>query len=483
MGNSCGALHKYTELTDEEPLYQGGFIWDYIDQSLTKLDRYGKPFQAYGGDFDERPHDGNFSGDGIVYGENRDPSPKMQEVKFCYQNIEADVTDTQVLVKNKNLFTSTAAFDCVVILQKDGVPVCEAPLSTDVAPLAEETYPLPLARAGEPGEYVVTVSFRLKADTLWAKAGHEIAFGQHVYKNEAPAPQHTGSMTVVPGRLNLGVRGEDWEVLFSMNARGLVSYRYAGKELLKNIPQANFWRAPTDNDMGNAMPARYGQWKLASMYNRIINFGDGNFGEPEIMIRPDAVTVVYSYRLPTTPAASCKLAYTVLPDGTVQTTLSCTPPAELGDMPEFGVMFKMDADYDRLKWYGLGPDETYADRCHGAKLGIYESTAQESMAKYLRPQECGNRLGVRWATVTDAKGHGLYFTGDKISFSILPYTPHELENAAHPFELPPVHYTVVRASLAQMGVAGDDTWGAHTHPEYLLPAGQPLEFTFTMKGI
>ena len=200
-------------------------------------------------------------------------------------------------------------------------------------------------------------------------------------------------------------------------------------------------------------------------------------------ITPEAVRVSYCYRLPTCPAADCTLSYTVLPDGTVRVTLCCTPPVALGDMPEFGVLFKMDADYDRLQWYGLGPEETYADRCHGARLGIYETTAHASMARYLRPQECGNRLGVRWAKLTDRQGRGLYFTGDDFSFSALPYTPHELENAAHPFELPPVHSTVVRASLAQMGVGGDDTWGARTHPEYLLPAGKTLSFTFTMKGI
>ena len=486
MGNSCGALHKYTELTDTEPLYQGGFIWDYIDQSLTKRDRYGNPYQAYGGDFDDRPNDGAFSGNGLVYGDTREPSPKMQEVRYCYQNIEAVVSDTEVLVKNKHLFTATDAFDCVVTLAKEGRILQERSLATCVPPLGEKTYPLPFERVTQSGEYAVTVSFRLRTDTLWAKAGYEIAFGQHVYKNASSPVCHRGTMRVEQGRLNLGVRGENWEVLFTLFStisQGMVSYRYAGRELLKTPPLPNFWRAPTDNDRGNAMPERYGQWKLASMYSRRSPSDAPNRGEAEVEITPEAVRVSYCYRLPTCPAADCTLSYTVLPDGTVRVTLCCTPPVALGDMPEFGVLFKMDADYDRLQWYGLGPEETYADRCHGARLGIYETTAHASMARYLRPQECGNRLGVRWAKLTDRQGRGLYFTGDDFSFSALPYTPHELENAAHPFELPPVHSTVVRASLAQMGVGGDDTWGARTHPEYLLPAGKTLSFTFTMKGI
>jgi beta-galactosidase len=152
-------------------------------------------------------------------------------------------------------------------------------------------------------------------------------------------------------------------------------------------------------------------------------------------------------------------------------------------MPEFGMMFKLDADYDNVTWYGMGPEETYVDRCAGAKLGVYKNKVEDNMAKYLVPQECGNKVGVRWATVTNRKGRGMMFSGDKMEFSALPYTPHELENAMHPYELPQVHYTVVRVAKQQMGVGGDDSWGAQTHPEYLISVDQKLEFTFTFRGI
>jgi beta-galactosidase len=152
-------------------------------------------------------------------------------------------------------------------------------------------------------------------------------------------------------------------------------------------------------------------------------------------------------------------------------------------MPEFGVMFKLDADCDILKWYGLGPQETYADRREGAKLGLYENHVKDNMAEYLVPQECGNKCGVRYAKVVDRKGRGMLFFGDELSFSALPYTPHEVENAAHAYELPEVHYTVVRVAKAQMGVGGDDSWGAKVHPEYLIDVSQPLAFTFCFRGI
>ena len=154
MGNSCGAMHKYTDLTDTEPKYQGGFIWDYIDQSIYKKDRYGKEFQAYGGDFDERPTDYNFSGNGIAYGGDREASPKMQEVKFNYQNITAKVSEDKVTVINKNLFVNTDTFDAKVILAKDGKVICTKPLATAVAPLSEETYELQIAKQERPGEYL-----------------------------------------------------------------------------------------------------------------------------------------------------------------------------------------------------------------------------------------------------------------------------------------------------------------------------------------
>ena len=159
------------------------------------------------------------------------------------------------------------------------------------------------------------------------------------------------------------------------------------------------------------------------------------------------------------------------------------PVEGLPDMPEFGMMFWFNADYDNLTWYGMGPDETYADRRHGAKLGIYSNKVADNMAKYLVPQECGNKVGVRYARLVDAKGRGILFEGDELSFSALPYTPHELENAAHVYELPQVHHTIVRVAMAQMGVGGDDSWGSWVHPEYHIDATKPLEFTFRFRGI
>ncbi len=495
MGNSCGGMHKYTDLTDEEPLFQGGFIWDYIDQSIYHKDRYGKEVLGYGGDFDDRPCDYNFSGNGIAYGGERMPSPKMQEVKFNYQNISIQIQDDQFTVINKNLFTNTDVYDCKISLTLDGRQIADTKVDIGVEPLSQQTYQLPRWRyltpwskeepwmATDAGEYVVTVSFVLKEDTLWAQRGHEVAFGQGIYEIEAPQQRKPQSyMKVTDGTYNLGIKGEHFEVLFDKGGKGLVSYVYGGREMIKAIPKPNFWRAPTDNDNGNQMPFRYAQWKLASMYqlNGIPGSKEPN---PVIVQETDKVTVTYTYYLPTTPESSCEVAYTVTGDGTVHTALSYDPPKGIHDMPEFGMLFKFDADYENLTWYGYGPAETYCDRERGGKLGIHHNKVADNIAQYLVPQECGNHTHVRRASVTDNLGRGMEFSGKELSFSALPYTPHELENAMHSYELPPVYYTVVRVALQQMGVAGDDSWGARTHEEYLIDVTRPLKLEFDFKGI
>lgn len=489
MGNSCGAMHKYTELSDREPRYQGGFIWDYIDQSIYKKDRYGKWFLTYGGDFGDRPTDGDFSGNGICYGGEREASPKMQEVKFNYQNISVDFDSDYIFtVTNKNLFVNTSVFDAFAILLADGNEVYRTRLQISVPPMEKASYEVPVtlknSMIGVEKEYCIVVSFVLKENTIWEKAGYEIAFGQHMIKKPVSEYSCDKSVELVVGNGNILVRGENFKALFSRMNLGMVSYVYGGVEMLPNtIPLPNFWRTPTNNDSGNMMPQRYAQWKIASMY--VTTRQDQRFADtsPRVEKNDNNIDITYTYFMPTTPQSSCEVTYRVFGDGTIETTLSYDPVKELGDMPEFGMMFKLDADYDTVKWYGLGPQETYEDRQHGGKYGVYENKVADNIAEYLVPQESGNKCRVRYAKVMDKKGRGMMFFGDELSFSALPYTPHELENAAHHFELPPVHYTVVRVAKKQMGVGGDDSWGSHTHPEYLLDASEKMEFTFCFRGI
>ena len=507
MGNSNGGMFKYTQLAETEPRYQGGFIWDFADQSLRKKDRYGNEYQAYGGDCMERPTDYSFSGNGIVAADRLE-YPKLQEVKFLYQNISVRFEDRRFTVVNRNLFVSTDRYSCVVSLEKEGKLLCEQEILTAAAPLQEETYELPFAIPEERGEYAVTVSFRLKERTLWAEAGYELAFGQNVVtvpgedsaeqcgpsEQGASLPQKAEAPELIDGTFNFGVKGTDYDALFSMlNKMGLKSYRYGGKELIELPPRPNFWRAPTDNDKGNNMPGRYGMWKLASLYaSEFPAEGAGTLPPEELRKYPkvekkgDAIAITYRLFLPTVPESEMLLTLRFHLDGTVDFVMDYEPDGKVPPMPEFGLLFTMNADYDQLTWYGNGPEETYCDRDQGAKLGIYSGSVRDQMTRYLVPQECGNKTGVRWAKVTDRRGRGLLFSvpeGQSMNFSALPWTPDAVENAAHHTELPPVHHTIVRCSLKQMGVAGDDSWGARTQEEFLLSNREHLHFEVSMRGI
>lgn len=490
MGNSCGGMNKYTDLTDTEPRYQGGFIWDYIDQSVYTKDRYGKWFLAYGGDLNDRPTDGSFSGNGIAYGGDREASPKMQEVKFNYQNISVEFDGDKYKVKNKNLFINTNTYDAKIILLADGRQVMSCSENIAVAPLGEKTYDIPkkiteYIKSDVTGaEFIITVSFVLKENTIWADAGHEVAFGQQVRKKAVESYSCDKPITLINGNNTVGVRGENFSAIFSKIGDGLVSYVYGGVEMLPNyVPLPNFWRAPVSNDNGNLMQHRYAQWKIASMYVTTRQAGLFDDTTPKIEELADSVKFTYTYNMPTTPRSQCVVSYNVFGDGTIETTMTYDPVAELGDMPEFGMLFKFKADYDNVTWYGRGEAETYADRKLGGKFGVYSNKVADNMAEYLVPQECGAKCDVRYAKVTDMKGRGMLFFGDELTFSALPYTPHEIENAAHKFELPEVHYTVVRVAQAQMGVAGDDSWGARVRPEYLLDVSKKKVFTFCFRGI
>ena len=528
MGNSCGGMYLYTNYADREPLFQGGFIWDYIDQSLTETDRFGNEYQAYGGDYDDRPNDGSFSGDGIVYGKNRDPSPKMQEVKYNYRPVKiafegggarlnyvpfgegsgnaGALTESEgvsqasssearkIKIFNRTRFVNTLDYYCFLTLSRGGETVLTKKINIGVAPLSEEEIEFPEEFSeyieDHTGELVLTMSFRLKEDALWADQGYEVAYGQAVYGKDPEMPHKKAPMRVVHGYYNLGVVGEGFRVMFSKGGAGLISYRFAGKELLKRPVRPNFWRPMTENDRANFLPYRAGLWKLASQYATQRNPEDPYDLNIPLAIeeKDDEITVGYTYRLPNPgglgrAGKTAQLTYTVHSDGVVDVELSMEETAELGELPEFSVLFTLPCELNNLEWYGLGPAETYLDRAHG-KLAVYSNKVSDNMAKYLVPQECGNKLGVRYAEITDEKGGLCFlFSEDYISLSVLPYSPQELDCAEHTYELPPVHYTYVRAGLAQMGVAGDDTWGAKTKPAHMIDNSKPLRFKFSIVGV
>jgi beta-galactosidase len=474
MGNSCGGMYLYTEL-EKHLKYQGGFIWDFIDQAILTKDRTGREALCYGGDFDDRATDYNFCADGIVYA-NREPSPKVQEVKFLYQNIKLIPDKTGVLIKNQNLFSDTEDFYVQYELLRNGNPIFSSEAECPVAAGKEKYFELPLPAISQGGEYALSCSLRHKKSCLWAEQDFEQAFGQYVWtvagESEPAAPELP--LTVVHGDVNIGVYGGGFSVLFSLQEGGMVSLRKNGTEFVTRPPKPIYWRAATDNDRGNGYPFRTAVWNTAGMFQKCRNVSvDETNG---------LVTVTYEYELPMPVSAIVTVSYTVRPNGSILVKADYPGVQNMPELPLFGLGLQLKSQYCNFTYYGMGPDENYCDRVRGARLGIFKGTAQKNLSRYIVPQECGNRTGVRWAKVTDDTGTGLCFTACKtpFEFGLLPFTAYEIENALHREELPPPRYTEVRIMSKQMGVGGDDSWGAPIHEEFMIPSDQPLSLTFTI---
>lgn len=477
MGNSLGGMYKYTELEQKYPMYQGGFIWDYIDQSLYKKDRFGKEYLAYGGDFDDRPTDYGFCTNGIVYAD-RKVSPKMQEVKFLYQDFKLVPDQNGVLIKNESLFTNTENYHLVCKLFLNGYEISTKKLSASVEPQssAHVAVTFPANLTGAQGEYCIQASFVLKEKTLWADAGYEIAFGQYIYETgEKQVTKPLGEIKTVHGDVNIGVHGKDFTVIFSKQSGSLVSLSYAGKEMISMPPAPLFWRATTDNDRGFSQSYHSGLWYAASLARQCTDI--------QVEESSSQTSVAFTYAFSVHADIEVKVVYTVFANGSIHVKSVYKGADKLPQLPIFALSFKLPAEYSKTHWYALGPEENYSDRAMGAKLSRFHQKVSDNLSGYVMPQESGNRTGVRQVSVTNEQGNGITisYVNKPLECNFSPYTAFELENAQHVYELPNIHYTVATIAGRQMGVGGDDSWGAPVHREHLLHASEDIEFEFVME--
>lgn len=473
MGNSNGALSKYTNLVDEYEQYQGGFIWDFVDQAILKD---GKLY--YGGDFEERPCDYDFCGNGLVFAD-RTLTPKMQEVKYCYQPISFYFEGDKLRIKNRHLFTHLDAYDFIFELAYEGEVQDEVSCFVVGGPGEEVVIDLPfLEEMIEFGEYTITVSAVLRDDTIYAGAGYEVAFEQAVYTSQKPQemPQDDHCLRISYDGFNVGAVGDHFHVFFSMQ-KGLVDYTYGGKNYLHGrTARPNYFRPANQNDSANQYGFRYGQWLTASLYQQLIYKGYRT-DEKHTYLEVD-----YTYRLWQDDSTTVDVTYRVDGVGGLKVDMVLHPSTTICEAPEFGYLLTMPLDFDEVTYYGYGPEENYIDRCEGARLGVFSYDIDENFTPYLMPQECGNRMGVRKAVITDHQGRNLEITADACELSVLRYLPTEIDSALHIDELPQPYQTVVRINAMQMGVGGDNTWGARTHEEFLLPKGEEIHFSFKLQG-
>lgn len=476
MGNSCGGMKLYTDLEEKYEQYQGGFIWDYIDQSILKTNEYGEEVFTYGGDFDDRATDYEFCTNGIVYAD-RKISPKAQEVKHLYANVKLIPDEHGVQIRNENLFVSTKDYLFLSRLLLNGNCVFERKFRAEVEAGTERYITLDYPETGESGEYTYEVSMVLAEDCSYARCGHEICFGQFIKTIEEAEKSVVKPMQIIHGDVNIGVKGDGFHVMFSKSEGGLASLQYDGTEYITRTPKTSFWRACTDNDRGAKHGYDRGMWLTAGLYQKVIDI--------KMQEEKDQLTVIFEYEIPTIPRTYSTVKYVVRGDGNIHVRLKYHGIKGLPEIPVFGMEFKLKEKYHNFEYYGFGPEENYIDRMEGARLGVFQGNAQENVSAYLVPQECGNRVGVRWLKVTDETGQGLMFAGEGQTFesSVLPYSAYELENASHQEELPKAYYTWVRILAKQMGVGGDDSWGSPVHEKYRIPSDENLEIAFCISKI
>ena len=472
MGNSLGGMKLYTDLEDKYEAYQGGFIWDYIDQSL-----YKDGVLVYGGDFDDRASDYGFCTNGIVYAD-RTYSPKVSEAKRLYSNIRMSLENGVLTVENRNLFTDTSGYIFKVTLEKEGDILSAEEHRLNISAGEAGSVKLGLDIPENGGEYVLTAYAVLAEDTIWAEKGHEISFAQQIVKTpEITAPMTAHKAEIVYGDFCIGVNGEGFSMQFDKREGGVSSLVYNGVEYITRAPKVSFFRAHTDNDTGAGYPCENAQWQIAGKCAKLLGF--------ETKENADSLEVTFKFLAPTVPSFEYKVTYIAYFDGRLGVKAEYDGVKGLSDMPVFAMDFKMKKQYDKFTFYGMGPDENYIDRNNGARLGLYTLTALENFTKYLNPQECGNRTGVRYVNVYEENGAGLNFTATENPFemSVLPYNAYELDNAMHRDELPDPTYTWVRIAAKQMGVGGDDSWGAPVHKEFKINSEEAMSLEFIVSSL
>jgi beta-galactosidase len=484
-------------LEDRGPGDEGVRFWFDAATAGTAGERpRTRTFLAYGGDWGDNPNDGAFSGDGIVTAD-RGPTGKSAEVKQIYQAINAApasgdrlARSGRITLTNEYLFTNLRAYDGHWALVADGRVVRRGRLTReqlDVPPLTgkEITVPVPLPENPEPGtEYFLHLSFTTREPTPWAEPGFEVA------KQQLPVDAGGPAVTPVPldrvpalrhedGERAVTVRGEGFSVAVDKASGLLTSYEFRGVRLVTSGPVPNFWRAPTDNDRGNGHHTRNQTWRDAGARRKVT-------GVRVRALRDRAVEITVDGTLPTTAESTYTSTYTVFGNGEIKVGLTLRPGAPtLPYIPEVGTLLFLPRRLDRLHYYGRGPEENHWDRNDATDVGLYSGTVAGQWTPYLRPQENGNKTDVRWAALTGRDGVGLLVSGEPLlEINASHFTPEDLScGVRHDYQLIPRDAVVLRVNHRQMGVGGDDSWGAHTHDEYKLFADRDHAYTYRLRPL
>jgi beta-galactosidase len=492
MGNSVSCLDEHMRIFEEYPHAMGGYIWDFIDQTLLKKTEDGEDFWAYGGDFGDQPNDAHFCVNGILDAK-RQPHPAAFEAKKCYQYISVEAVDLlagEVAVINKNWFTDLSLYDLEWAILENGEIIQsgnQEPMNTP--PRESETinldYSLPEPKTG--GEYHLNLRFKLTEDTIWAKKGFEVAWEQLPIPLEVPEKpvlietESAVEIITIENQINLKVRGGT--IQFDPVSGDLVGIEIDGMQCLSAPLLPNFWRAPVDNDLLSSMEIAFLEpviskrmfWAKAADKRKLIEFQMEQMADGSVQISVD-------YKIPAgmTPLS---LGYTVFENGKIETTYTFTPRRE---MVRIGMSMQLAAGLNQVRYFGLGPLETMPDRKASGAVGLYQSSVEEMVHDYTHPQENGNRSDVRWAEVTNQEGRGIRISaagGTFLNFSAWPYTQDDLIKAQHIHELVRHEETTVNIGYAQKPVGDLFSWFQGYPEKFILSGKQEYKFKFILHAI
>jgi beta-galactosidase len=505
MGNSNGGLKEYWDIFYSGTNAQGAFVWDWVDQGLRvpvpgeyKMNTADQYFYAYGGWWEDKTgvrNDNNFNNNGLVSA-NRAPHPGLWAIKYVYRYLHGVPVDLAAgKIKIKNLWQFTNAQDVVEgswEMKADGLVMDSGILlDLDIPPGSEREYTLPLRRyQAQPGvEYWLNLSFTLKADTLWAKKGHEIAWEQFKHPmtcdaqavNFAKAP----ALAIKEDADVAEFKGEKFSLRFSKKDGVITSYVYKGTVLLERGPRPDFWRTATDNDTGAWKSMRgYAEknpalnirlWRNAGSFWEVTNVKVTKVDERSAKIAVEA-------RLPEI-GATVAMHYTIYGSGDVIVETSYRPGSEKrAMMPRFGTELVVAPGLENITWYGRGPVETYIDR-QFERIGVYRSTVTKQWVEYSKPQENGNKTDVRWVALTNSNGIGIMAIGSPaLEVAARHFTKDDMERAGYTFQMQPHPEIVLNLDWKQMGIGGIDSWSQNALPmePYRIPSDQSYAYRYRL---
>ena len=498
MGNSQGGFKEYWDLVRKYPKYQGGFIWDFVDQAVRWHTKDGKEFYGYGGDFNPYDaSDNNFNNNGLI-GPDRVPNPHAYEVAYFYQNIWVNPVDMQkgeISIYNENFFRDLSGYYAEWKLLVEGEAV-QSGILTDlkVAPQQTVNQKLNYSLDGicPEKEVLLNIEFKLKNGEMLLPAGQTVARQQLAIRDyKTPenllaepviAHDETPSPIVEDNDLfYLIVKGENFQIDFKRRDGFLSLYEVNGMSILHEGAQLrpNFWRAPTDNDMGAGLQQKYVVWKNPKLELKSLEHATEN----------DMVVVKAQYDMPEV-SAKLALTYRINKEGAIEVTQSMTADknAKVSNMFRFGMRTELNKDMSYIQYYGRGPIENYADRNHSEFIGKYQQTVDEQFYSYIRPQETGNKTDIRWWNQTTRGGNGIQFVGaEPFSASALHYTIESLDDGwekdqRHSELVPQTDYVNMCIDKVQSGLGCVNSWGTLPLEKYQLPY-QDYTFTFVIKPI